>query len=89
MTIEWDPQKALGNLKKHGIAFNEAVSVLEDEYALTIEDDHPEERRFVTLGMNAMGNLLVVVYVYRAEAVRLISARRATARERKQYEAGL
>jgi uncharacterized DUF497 family protein len=89
MSIEWDPQKALGNLKKHGIALNEAVSVLEDEYALTIEDDHPEERRFVTLGMNAAGSLLVVVYVYRAETVRLISARRATARERKEYEAGL
>lgn len=88
MSIEWDPQKARSNLQKHGVSFADAVSALEDEYALTIEDDHPEERRLITLGMDASGRLLVVVFVYRGETVRLISARRATSRERKEYEAG-
>ena len=86
--IEWDPEKALANLKKHGIAFADAVSALEDEYALTIEDDHPRERRFVTLGIDSGSRLLVVVYTFRGEAIRMISARRATARETRDYEAG-
>jgi hypothetical protein len=87
MSIEWDPQKAQANLKKHGVAFSDAVSALEDEIALTIEDDIIEERRFITLGMDARGRILVVVYAYRGEAIRLISARRATAQERRDYEA--
>lgn len=88
MSIEWDFQKALSNLKKHGIAFSDAISALEDEYALTIEDDYPRERRFITLGMDAFGRLLVVVYMYRSDVIRLISARRATAREKRMYEQG-
>jgi len=88
MTIEWDHRKARSNLQKHGVAFADAVSALEDEYALTIEDDLPEERRWITLGMDALGRLLVVVYAHRGEAIRLISARRATARERRDYEVG-
>ena len=86
MDIEWDPQKARINQEEHGIAFSDAVSALEDEYAMTIEDDHPQERRFITLGMDAMGRLIVVVYAYRDEVIRIISARKATARERKEYE---
>ena len=89
MTIEWDPQKALSNLKKHGIAFADAVSALEDDYALTIEDDDPHERRFITLGMDALGRLLVVVYTYRGDTIRIISARRATVRGARDYEEGL
>lgn len=86
-SVEWDARKAQANLKKHGVAFADAVSALEDERALTIADDHEDEKRFVTLGMDALGRLLVVVHTYRGEAVRIISARRATARERKEYEA--
>jgi uncharacterized DUF497 family protein len=86
--IQWDPHKAFSNDKKHGVTFSESVSVLEDEYALTIEDDHPQERRFITLGMNDAGKLLVVVYTFQEDGIRLISARRATARERSEYEVG-
>ena len=89
MSIEWDPQKAITNIKKHGIAFTEAVSALEDEYALTIEDEFPQERRFITLGIDSVGRLLVVVYTYRAEIIRIISARLATTREQRVYEEGL
>jgi len=85
-SIEWDKQKARANLKKHGIAFADAVSALEDELALTIEDDQPDERRFITLGRDALGRLLVVVYTYRGETIRIISARPAAPRERKDYE---
>ncbi len=88
MSVEWDPNKAANNLEKHGIAFSEAVTALEDEYALTIEDDYPMESRYITLGRDALGRLLVVVYVFRGETVRIISARKATARESQDYEAG-
>ena len=88
MSIEWDVRKARSNFEKHGIAFSDAVSALEDEFAFTIEDDHPDERRFITLGMDALGRLLVVVFTYRGDAIRMISARRATAGERTEYEAG-
>jgi len=87
-SIEWDPEKALSNLRKHGIAFADAVSALEDDHALTIEDDYPREQRFVTLGIDSGGRLLVVVYTFRGEAIRMISARRATDRETREYEAG-
>lgn len=89
MTIEWDPQKALSNLKKHGIAFADAVSALEDENALTIEDEYPDEIRFITLGIDGFGRLLVVIYTYRGDAIRIISARRATVREYQAYEEGI
>lgn len=83
---EWDEDKALTNIQKHGIDFADAVSALEDEEALTREDDDPDEDRYITLGLDALERLLVVVYTFRAERIRLISARRATPRERKQYE---
>jgi uncharacterized protein len=64
--FEWDPAKAAANLRTHGVSFSEAVTVLEDEFALTREDpDAVEEARFVTLGLSNFGNLLVVVYTYR------------------------
>ena len=85
MDYQWDPDKARANLQKHGISFADAVTVFSDERALTIEDDDPSEERFVTLGMDAIGRILIVVYTYREEGIRIISARNATARERKQY----
>lgn len=89
ISIEWDPKKAHTNQHKHGVAFADAVSALEDPYALTIEDEHPQERRFITLGMDGLDRLLVVVFTYRKETIRLISARKATPGERKAYETGL
>jgi uncharacterized protein len=89
MSYEWDPDKARANLVKHYIRFADAVIALEDERALTIRDIFSEEEeRWVTLGMDAYGRILVVVYTWRAETIRLISARLATQHERRQYEQG-
>ena len=86
MDYQWDVQKARSNLRKHGITFADAVSVFADERALTISDDYPGEDRYVTIGMDAFGRVLVVVFIWREEVIRIISARKATAQERKQYE---
>ncbi len=87
MGFHWDPAKARANLTKHGIRFTDVVTVLEDERALTIRDPlSDEEERWITLGSDAAGRVLVVVYTWQGDDVRLISARRATRRERKQYE---
>ena len=78
------------NFRKHGVYFADGVTVLEDERALTIRDAYSdEEERWITLGMDAMGRVLVLIYTWRGEGVRLISARRATHGERHQYEEGL
>ena len=79
-------QKALSNLKKHGIDFADAISVLEDERAVTIPDDHPDEERFVTIGMDALGRILVVIFTWRQNRIRIISARKATVKEINQYK---
>jgi uncharacterized protein len=85
--FEWDPGKAATNFAKHGIHFADAVTVLEDVLALTMLDVHDErEERWITLGMDALGRILVVVYTWRGQAIRAISARPATSRERRQYE---
>jgi uncharacterized DUF497 family protein len=84
--VQWDPDKAAANLKKHGIDFADAATVLSDDLALTVPDDDPDEQRFVTVGMDAVGRVLVVVYAWREEERRLISARKATRSERRQYE---
>jgi uncharacterized DUF497 family protein len=88
--LEWDPPKAEANLRTHGVSFAEAVTVLEDDFALTREDpDAVEEPRFVTLGLSNLGNLLVVVYAYREpDIIRLISAWKANRRQRVLYEKG-
>ena len=86
MQFDWEIGKAISNLRKHGVDFADAVFVLYDEFAVTVPDDHPDEERFVTIGMDSLGRILVVVYTLRGERVRLISARKATPRERKQYE---
>ncbi len=87
MEVVWDPEKARLNLKKQGVRFSDAETVLFDPTALTGEDIESEgEQRFVTVGMDSGGHILVVVYTYRGEDIRLISARSATKRERLQYE---
>ena len=84
--FEWSRDKALSNLERHGIDFADAAIALHDPLALTVEDESADERRFVTLGLDALARLLVVVHTPRADRIRLISARRATPRERRRYE---
>jgi uncharacterized DUF497 family protein len=86
--FEWDPRKAAANFTKHRVRFAEALVVFEDDRALTVKDDEsdPEEERFVSVGTGATGRVLVVVYTYRRKNIRIISARVAEPRERKQYE---
>jgi uncharacterized protein len=88
MRVEWSPAKSRANLEKHGVAFSEAATVLSDDWALTREDpDCRDEWRFVTLGLSATGQLLVVVYTHREpNRIRIISAWRANKPQRKHYE---
>lgn len=90
MQFEWDPAKALANLKQHGVGFHEAATVLEDPLSATFPDKaHSEgEARFVTIGASSRGRLLVVAHTERGDAIRVISARRATRHERHFYEQG-
>ena len=77
-------------MKQHGIRFSDAEIVLFDPDALTREDlDVKNEQRFVSIGLDAISRVLVVVYTYRGEDIRLISARSATKRERERYEEGI
>jgi hypothetical protein len=84
--VEWDPAKARFNLQKHRLDFADAATALHDEMAITIPDDDPDEQRFVTLATDALGRVLVIAYTWRGPRIRLISARPATRRERRQYE---
>jgi len=85
--VEWDQRKADSNLKKHGVDFADAATILFDDLAITMMDDSvDEEERYVTLGMDALGRCLVVVYTWREEVVRLMSGRLATESERRRYE---
>ena len=88
MKIVWDLGKAASNPKNHdGVTFEEARHVLLDPFALTREDsDSENEQRFVTLGMGGKGRVLMVVYTYREEAIRLISAWKANEPQRRRYE---
>jgi uncharacterized DUF497 family protein len=90
MEFEWDPDKAEGNLAKHGVSFAEAATVFGDPYAVTYFDpDHSEEEdRFLTFGESASGHILVVSHCDRDNHTRIIHARRATRKERKQHEEG-
>jgi len=87
MEIEYDPVKAEKNLVKHGISFEEAASALLDPMAIAFEDQDAEgESRWIFLGMSSQGRLLTVVYTLRdGEIIRLISARKATRNEARQY----
>jgi hypothetical protein len=88
MRFEWDPGKAKRNLKKHGVSFEEAVTVFYDPLSATLDDpDHSgEEARSITIGFSSRGQLIVVAHAERGEALRIISARPATPRERKKHE---
>jgi uncharacterized DUF497 family protein len=88
MRYQWDRNKALSNLNKHGIDFADAVSVFSDELAITIFEDRFEEERFITIGIDLLNRILVVVYTMRDDEIRLISARKASKNERLQYEEG-
>lgn len=87
VSLEFDPKKAAANLRKHGISFADTEPVLYDSRALTREDpDAADESRYLTVGTDALGRVLMVCWTERGSAVRLISARLATAHERKCYE---
>ena len=89
MKYEWDNSKRLNNIKKHGVDFVDATPVFDDARAITIEDDHTEEQRWVTIGMDAAGYVLVVIYTHRDDNIRIISARKANSIERNFYEKAL
>ncbi len=88
--FEWDEKKDIANQRKHGISFDEAVTVFGDPLAIIFSDpDHSQgEIRFLTFGVSRLGRLLVVCHTERGERVRLINAREATRQERKVYEEG-
>jgi len=86
MDCEWDEAKAASNLRKHKVDFANAAGVLDDPLALSMPDDEMEEERFIAIGSDFLGRVLVVVYTHRDERIRLISARRATRVERSAYE---
>jgi uncharacterized DUF497 family protein len=88
LDFQWDENKASVNQAKHGVTFEEAATVFADPLSLTISDPahSQKEDRFVTLGTSHNGKLLVVVHTDRGDSVRIISARRATRKERKNYE---
>lgn len=88
MTYEWNPAKAESNRRKHGIDFADAVGVFSDDLALTMPDERFEEERYITIGMDFLGRILVVVCTWRETKVRIISARLASRHERKEYEKG-
>lgn len=86
--FEWDERKADSNLKKHGISFNEAMTVFEDTLSLTFDDPihSNSEERYLTIGYSCQNRLLLVVNTERRDNIRIISARKATKNERKIYE---
>ena len=88
MDFNWDDAKAESNERKHGVAFTEAMTVFADPLSVTGYDPHPadDEDRFLTMGMSVNGRLLLVSHTDRGDLVRIISAREATRRERKDYE---
>ena len=90
MQFEWDPEKAAETVKRRRIGFTEAASVLEDPLSTTFPDEahSEEEMRFLTIGASHRGRVLVVAHTERHDTVRIISARRATRRERGFYEQG-
>jgi len=87
MEITWDPKKAALNYRKHGVELSHGATVLDDPMAVTIEDKRHDEQRFISVGSDILGRVLVVVYAYAGkDHVRLISARAASQNERKTYE---
>ena len=88
LQFEWDENKATINYQKHGISFDEAKTVFNDPFSITIADpEHSlDEDRYIDIGISARGQLLVVVYTEIKSTIRIISCRQATARERRTYE---
>ena len=88
LTFEWDEKKADENLKKHGVSFDEAKTVFNDPFSVTIYDpDHSnDEQRYIDIGLSLKGRLIVVSYCERGETIRLISSRKATRKEQRYYE---
>lgn len=86
--FEWDEEKAKSNLKKHSVSFDEAATIFNDPRIATISDpDHAEsEERYVSIGKSVIMRILSVIHTYRKERIRLISARKATKAEKKNYE---
>ena len=87
--FEWDKSKARQNETKHGVSFADTFGVFEDPNALTLDQVVSGEERHVTIGMDAFGLVLVVVYTWRGDNIRIISARKAMRSEAKQYESEL
>lgn len=84
----WDDEKAESNLKKHGVSFDEGATIFNDPGVATISDpDHSEdEERYISIGKSVIRRILTVIHTYRKERIRLISARKATKAEKKNYE---
>jgi uncharacterized DUF497 family protein len=90
LTFEWDSRKAIRNIRKHGISFEEAATIFGDPLSLTITDPmHSDsEERFVTIGLSLNQRILIVIHTDRGKNIRLISSREATSGERRIYEEG-
>jgi uncharacterized protein len=88
MNFEWDENKAISNLKKHKIAFEEAKTIFRDPFSITIDDpDHSDsEIRYIDIGQSSKGRIFIVCYTEHIENIRIISCRKASASERKVYE---
>ncbi|MBI5892538.1 MAG: BrnT family toxin [Deltaproteobacteria bacterium] len=88
MQFEWDNKKAISNLRKHKVSFEEAMTVFYDPLSATFDDpDHStDEKRLITIGYSSRSRLLVVSHIERGKTIRIISARTATAHERKRHE---
>jgi hypothetical protein len=91
LRFEWDPEKARSNLRKHGVSFEEAATCFGDRLSITIVDPEHSgvESRYVLVGLSLRNRLLVVVHTERGDTIRVISARKATRRERQAYEEGI
>ncbi len=87
MDINWDPIKADINFRKHGVSFEEAVTVIQSPMTVTVEDTSADEQSFATIGMSIKLRIFMVVHTYRDDSeIRIISARKATKKEQEVYE---
>ncbi|MFA4948091.1 MAG: BrnT family toxin [Candidatus Krumholzibacteriia bacterium] len=86
MRYEWDGWKAQINLEKHGVEFADATGVFQDIHAIMVSDESQGEDRYTTIGSDAYGRILVIVHAWRRQHIRIISARVANRRERRQFE---
>lgn len=90
MEFEWDNNKAIANLQKHGVSFAEAATVFGDPLSTTFPDpDHSiNESRFITIGLSTSGKIIILSHTDREDRIRIISARKATRKEQRFYEEG-